>query len=214
MTSGEKGKTHTVVTCVSTSGYVILPMMIYSRKRMNEKLKQGGVPRTLFECSDNGWINQELYIKWFKFFVEKISPARPVLLIEDGHSSDISLDVIVLARDNGVHLLCLPAHTTHLLQSLDISVFKSLKFNFSTACKKYLSSHPGNVVTTDVLASLLGKAWPKSVTPINVMSGFRKCGIYLLNAGVISDRQMAPSCAFVRLAPELEKLYQKHYKEG
>ena len=79
---------------------------------MNEKLKQGGVPGTLFECSDNGWINQELYIKWFKFFIEKIPPARPVLLIQDGHSFHISLDVIQLARDNGVHLLCLPVHTT------------------------------------------------------------------------------------------------------
>ena len=77
------------------------------------------------------------------------------------------------------------------------------------------------------LASLLGQAWPESVTPINVMSGFRKCGIHPLNAGVISDHQMAPSRAFVRpasdlelvskldnITPELEKLYQKHHKEG
>ena len=69
--------------------------------------------------------NQELYTQWFKFFIEKIPPARPVLLIEDGHSSHISLDVIGLAPDNGIHLLCLPAHTTHLLQPLDVSVFKS-----------------------------------------------------------------------------------------
>jgi len=30
-TSGEKGKIHTIVTCVSASGYVIPPMMIYPR---------------------------------------------------------------------------------------------------------------------------------------------------------------------------------------
>ena len=60
VTSAEKGKTHTVMTCVSASGFVIPPMMIYPRKRMNEKLKQGAVPETLFECSDSGWINE-----WF-----------------------------------------------------------------------------------------------------------------------------------------------------
>jgi len=27
---------------------------------MNEKLKQGAVPGTMFECSDNGWISQEM----------------------------------------------------------------------------------------------------------------------------------------------------------
>lgn len=59
------------------------------------------------------------------------------------------------------------------------------------------------------------------------MSGFRKCGIYPLNPGQISDRQLAPSHAFVKLksdlkpvsklndfTPEQEKLYQKHYEEG
>ena len=186
-------------------------MMIYPRKRMNEKLKQGAVPETLFECSDSGWINEELYVKWFKFFLTKIPPTRPVLLIEDGYSSHISIDVITLARDNGVHLLCLPAHTTHMLQPLDVGVFKSLKSNYSTACKKHLSNHPGQVITTDVLASLLAQAWPESVTPINVMSGFRKCGIHPLNRGQISDRQLAPSNAFVKpkpaskIAPQQEK---------
>ena len=64
VSSGERGKIHTVVTCVSASGFCIPPMMIYPRKRMTEKLQCGAVPGTLFECSDNGWINQKLYLKW------------------------------------------------------------------------------------------------------------------------------------------------------
>ena len=225
VTSAERGKTHTVITCVSASGFVIPPMMIYPRKRMNEKLKHGAVPETLFERSDTGWINEELYVKWFKFFLTKIPPTRPVLLIEDGHSSHISIDVIKLAHDNGVHLLCLPAHTTHMLQPLQVGVFRSLKLNYSLACKKYLSDHPGQVITTDIVASLLAQAWPESVTPVNVMNGFRKCGIYPLNPGEISDRQLAPSKVFARpdsdsksigklITPEQEKLYQKRYQEG
>ena len=34
LTSGEKGKTHTVVVCVSASGHAIPPLMIYPRKRV------------------------------------------------------------------------------------------------------------------------------------------------------------------------------------
>ena len=63
--------------------------------------------------------NQDLYLKWFKFFLANIPPTRPVLLIEDGHASHLLLEVIQLARDNNVHILCLPAHTTHILQPLD-----------------------------------------------------------------------------------------------
>jgi len=59
------------------------------------------------------------------------------------------------------------------------------------------------------------------------MSGFRKCGIYPLNPGEISDRQLPPSHAFVKpasdlkpvskldeITPEQEKLYQKRHEEG
>ena len=185
---------------------------------MSDKLKHGALPGTLFECTDNGWISQELYLKWFNFF----PPARPVLLIEDGHSSHVSLNVIKLARDNNIHLLCLPAHPTHLLQPLDVGVFKSLKSNFS---KSYLVAHPGQVITSDVLASLLGQAWPQPVTPVNAMSGFKKCRIYPLNPGEISDRQLAPSRPFAHSAsdsslvdksfsPEQEKIYQQSFEEG
>ena len=48
---------------------------------------------------------------------------RPIL---DDHASHISVDVIE-TRISGVHMLCLPAHTSHILQPLDVGVFKSLK---------------------------------------------------------------------------------------
>jgi hypothetical protein len=225
VTSAERGKTHTVVTCVSASGFSVPPMLIYPRKRLTERLKNGAFPGTLFACSDNGWINQVLYLEWFRFFVASIPPTRPVLLIEDGHSSHISLEVIKLAKENHIHLLCLPSHTTHLLQPLDVGVFRSLKSNFSKMCKQFLAVNPGQVITTDLIASLLAKAWPLSVTPVNVMSGFKKCGIYPLNPGEISDRQLAPSRAVVhsksdpqlctsQFTPEQIALFQTRYEEG
>ena len=44
---------------------------------------------TMFTCSESGWINQSLFLDWFKFFIMSIPPARPVLIIEDGHSSHV-----------------------------------------------------------------------------------------------------------------------------
>ena len=73
-----------------------------------------------------------------------------------------SVDVIEQARANDIHLLCLPAHTTHILQPLDVSVFKSFKSNFSKACTNYLAKNPGWVITTDKIASLVAEAWPAS----------------------------------------------------
>ena len=68
------------------------------------------------------------------FFLENIPLVLSVLIIEDGHSSHISTQVIEEACKNDVYLLCLPAHTTHIMQPLDVAVFKSLKGNYK-ACK-------------------------------------------------------------------------------
>ena len=194
ITSAEKGKTHTVLSCISAVGQVLPPMIVYPRKqRVPDSLKNDCVPDTYFACSGNGWINSELYLEWFKFFLKHISPTRPVLLVQDGHSSHISISLIELARENDVHLLCLPAHTTHILQPLDVGVFKSFKSNFSKVCHRYLIERPGQVITSAAIASLVHGAWFNSFTPVNIMSGFKKCGVYPLNPGEVSDRQLAPS---------------------
>ena len=126
VTSAERGKTHTVLACVSASGYVLPPMIIYLRIRcVPESLKEGAIPDTLFATSESGWINS---LKWFRLFLEHIPPTRPVLLLKDGHASHTSIE---LAYTNNVHMLCLPAHTTHVLQPLDVGVFKSFKGHFS-----------------------------------------------------------------------------------
>lgn len=193
VTSAEKGKNHTILACVSASGFVLPPFMIYPRKRIKENIKEGAFPGTSFHCSNKGWVNSELYLDWFKFFLANIPPARPILLIEDGHSSHISIEVIELARSNNVYLLCLPSHTTHILQPLDVGVFKSLKSHYSKECRKYLADHPGQVITSQYIAYLVGKAWPLAFSPMNIMGGFKKSGAFPLNPGEVADRQLAPS---------------------
>lgn len=122
------------------------------------------MPNTLFPNIANGWINGDLYIEWFKFFLKNIPSARPVLLVQEGHSSHISIELIELARENNVPLLCLPFHTSHVLP-LDVGVFKSFKSNFFSSCQQFVAKHPGQVITTDFIPSLICDAWYPSLTP-------------------------------------------------
>ena len=236
VTSAEKGKTHTILTCVSASGHVLPPMMIYPRKQTPPaNFREGAVAQTLFANSTNGWINSNLFMEWFEFFLANIPPTRPVLLIMDGHGTHISIDLIKSLPASGVHLLCLPSHTTHVLQPLDMGVFKSFKGNWSKACSKYLAANPGRVITSEKLASLVADAWPLSLTPVNIMSGFRKTGIYPINPSEVTDRQLAPSKVFQQpstessqdvgsasdnpmkdplFSPDKVELYKKRYEGG
>ena len=71
VTSAEKGKTHTIIPYVSASGSALPPFFIYPRKRITEKLKEGALPGTAFHASDTGFVNTQLFIKWFEFFFYK-----------------------------------------------------------------------------------------------------------------------------------------------
>ena len=81
------------------------------------------------------------------------------------------------------------------------------------ACHKYIISHPGRVITSDVIAALVEEAWPMSLTPVSIMSGFKECGIYPINPGEVSNRQLDPSKAWnqalTNLLLEINSSHQK-----
>ena len=77
-------------------------------------MREGAVPDTVFANSDTRWINANLFLEWL-FFIEQIPSARPILLIQDGHTFQTSIELIELAHENNIHPLCLPPHTMHVL---------------------------------------------------------------------------------------------------
>ena len=70
VTSGEKGRTHTIMCCVSASGVALPPLFIYPRKRgVPENMKENAVPGAIFSNSENGWMTTEIFYNWFQFFI-------------------------------------------------------------------------------------------------------------------------------------------------
>ena len=128
-------------------------------------------------------------------FIPNIPPARPVMLLLDGHSSHYEPDTISFAAAQGVIVLCLPPHTTHVSQPLDVSFFKPLKSYWSDACHHYMQENPGRVVTKYQFSSLFSKAWYKAIRPENLISGFRRVGVCPFNSEAIT----APDIIFIRI---------------
>ena len=118
-------------------------------------------------------------------FLQFAVASRPLLLVLDGHSSHYQPELIDYAKEHDVVMFCLPPHTTHESQPLDVSVFKPLKQHWQEACHKYMQSHPGKVVTKYQFSALLNEAWMTTMTPANICSGFRKCGVFPYNPDAI-----------------------------
>ena len=69
ITSGERGQTVTAVCSMNAAGSYAPPMLIFPRKRMQTTLMNGAPDGAIGACSDNGWINSQLFLDWLKHFV-------------------------------------------------------------------------------------------------------------------------------------------------
>ena len=92
-----------------------------------------------------------------KTFLKHTVPARPLLLLLDGHSSHFQLEVIRYVKTSEVIVFCLPPHTTHASQPLDVAVFGPLKQHWTNSCHKYMQKNPGKGITKYQFSGLLKK---------------------------------------------------------
>ena len=76
--SGDDKAQVTVVACCSASGQILPPMVIWDRQNLKPALTQGEVPATIYDLSSKGWIDSELFHKWFKQHFLRYAPFQPL----------------------------------------------------------------------------------------------------------------------------------------
>lgn len=196
LTSAERGQLVTVELCMSAAGHYIPPLLVFPRVRMKAELLNGAPHGTIAACQPNGWMQTEIFVQWLGHFIAHVRPSKdkPVLLILDGHVTHTkNLDLIDLARKNGVIILCLPPHCTHKCQPLDVSFNSPLNQFYSQEVKAWLRMNPGRVVTQFQIASLFGRAYQRAATMQTAVHGFEKTGIYPTNRHVFTEADFVPS---------------------
>ncbi|RPA76807.1 DDE-domain-containing protein, partial [Ascobolus immersus RN42] len=103
----------------------------------DENGREGVLPGCGFASSPNGWTSKQIFRWWiehhFHVYTKPSDPSQHRLLILDGHNSHITVDSLEFCRRNNIHILCLPAHTTHLLQPLDVGMFRPLQRAYGKA---------------------------------------------------------------------------------
>ena len=106
--SGDKAQI-TVLACVNAIGNSLPPMVIFDRQTFPIEVATGEIPGTIYGFSQSGWIDQDLFDKWFeKHFLLYAPAARPLLLLIDGHSSHYHPGTIRKTAENKVVFFVLP----------------------------------------------------------------------------------------------------------
>lgn len=204
LTSAERGKNITVVCCVSATGHFVPPAFIFPRKRMKAELMDSAPTESLAVCEKSGWMTAKVFRQYLEHVVKHChpTPEKPILLILDGHSSHTkSLEVLDYATQHGVIMICLPPHTTHKLQPLDVSFFKPFQTYYDHYVERWLRAHPGRGFGEFQVAAAVSEAFGKAGTVSVAVNGFQKCGIWPFNDDIFAEHEFQAALTTDRPMP-------------
>lgn len=194
-TSGGSGSREwvTATEACSLTGRILPSWTIFKGVKNQDKwhktMKQIGLANSGYHIctSENGWTNNELgqaYLEdHFNRHTKAIAKGEYRILIVDGHDSHLTTKVIQYCIDNKIILLCLPPHTTHMLQPLDVGCFGPLSQVYKGMISDaYTFGSSYNIEKCEFL-EIWHAAREKSLTVKNIRSSWQKCGILQTELG-------------------------------
>ncbi|CAH1987808.1 unnamed protein product [Acanthoscelides obtectus] len=92
-----------------------------------------------------------------------------------------------------ITLFCLPSNTSHELQPMDKSVFRSFETFWDQEALHFLTTNPGKTLTKIRFGEIFTTVWLKAMTPSNIISGFKATGIYPFRPDALPESTYAPS---------------------
>jgi len=177
----EHGENVTIVACGSATGIVIPPMIIFKGQRKKSHLSDELPPGSAVVMAHKGCMTTSVFIRWIEHFAQ-YKPVGDVLLVYDGAASHLDPSIVDAADSHQIHLFCLPSNTTHELQPMDKSVFRSFETYWDEEVLKFWRLHPDRQVTKDRFGKIFTPVWYKALTPQNIINGFKSTGsLYILS---------------------------------
>jgi len=178
----------TVIAAINAAGWTIPPFLIFAGQyHLSAWYEEAEIPRDwAIAVSDNGWTNNELGVEWLKHFnahtKTRVIGARRLLVL-DGHRSHHSLEFQELCKENNIYTLCMPPHSSRLLQPLGVGCFSPLKRAYSREVDSLIRHHINHITELEFLPAFKA-AFDRSFTLTNIGSAFRGAGLvpYCLDA--------------------------------
>jgi len=222
----------TVIQAINAEGWAIQPFIVAAGQyHLANWYQESNLPGDwAIATTQNGWTDNETGLEWLKHF-DRHTKARSTggyrLLILDGHESHHSADFEIYCEENNIITLCMPPHSSHLLQPLDVGCFGPLKKAYSREIEQLIRCSITHVSKTEFFPAFYA-AFQATITESNIKGGFRGAGIVPLNPeNVLSkldvqlrtptpvEEEASPSTPWVSKTPKtvLEAESQSEYLE-
>jgi hypothetical protein len=131
-------------------------------------------PDILYTTSENGWTDNSHGYHWLqRIFIPETQPQRNEwrLLVLDGHGIHTAID-----------LSFLPAHTSHVLQPLDLGVFAPLKSRYVRQIAALASLDDASQIKKQRYLTCYKMARLDTFTPRLLRTEWKAAGLYPFNS--------------------------------
>ncbi|KAH5487729.1 hypothetical protein HBI31_142170 [Parastagonospora nodorum] len=160
----------TVIQGVNATKWAIPPFIIFkSRHHLSAWYKEEDLPHNwVIAVSKNGWTTNKLSL-------QRVTGAYQLLII-DGYESHDSLKFQQYCKDNKIITICMPPHSSHLLQPLNIGCFAPLKKAYRRQAEELMRNRITHITKLEFLPCFK-RAFNAAITPSNIQGGFRGAGL-------------------------------------
>jgi len=165
-----------VIFCTNAVGFTLPPYFIVKGKPKEDFIsscKKAGFQSSPIYGTKNAFVNFAAFHDFSKFFIEnaKFNEKTASVLILDGHNAHtLNLEALELLNKNKVFSVCIPAHTSHVFNVGDRTVFGCLKKYWRQTCSSYMNAKRRELLLED-FPYVFKEAWPKSLNQFGIING-------------------------------------------
>src|SRR5688572_1130816 len=175
----------TVIQSISAQGWAAPPFIIIAGQyHLSSWYQESTLPGDwAIATTKNGWTDNATGLLWLKHFnqhIKKRLNGAYRLLILDGHESHHSAEFEAYCKENKVITLCMPPHSSHLLQPLDVGCFGPLKKAYGREIEHLIKCFITHVSKTEFFPAFYA-AFQATMTERNIKAAFKGAGLVPLD---------------------------------
>jgi hypothetical protein len=182
----------TAICSVAADGHIVPPFLcIAGRFHLAAWYSSGHIPSNwVVKTTQNGWTDHNTGLEWLQHFDQHTrarQKGRYRMLVLDGHESHINAEFNEYCKANNIVPLCLPSHSSHLTQPLDVGIFGPLKKAYGAQIS-FLARANITHITKDDFFPAFQAAFEAVFTEQNIKGGFRGAGLVPFNPNAVISK--------------------------
>ncbi|XP_049886788.1 uncharacterized protein LOC126381335 [Pectinophora gossypiella] len=212
-TSGNEKENLTVLFTTNAAGDIAPPMVVFSYDRIPRDIAESIPSNWGIGRSETGWMCASTFYEYianiFHPWLLESGIPLPIIFFLDGHASHVTKHLSDFCAQHDIEIVVLYPNSTHLLQPMDVAIFRPLKRFWKQETTKWKTQNLGQQVKKHNFAPILKHAIDL-LTADSIKNGFRAGGLFPFGPNLIDFTKLNINNRSVTTRQDEESRFQQN----